>query len=125
MGWPGLGKEITDICDQIGIPDLNEVDVPMTTIKSAVKKHHWKYVREQLESSKKLKDLVSEDFSQPQEYFNHKCIENGRMAFRIRSQMIKEMPGNFKNKYKEEDRLCKFCKEDKILNQSHCVICPA
>ena len=39
--------------------------------------------------------------------------------------MVEDIPGNFKNKYKEKDRVCKFCNEDKILNQSHCVICPA
>ena len=125
MGWPGLGKEISEICEKVGIPDLNEVDMPMVEVKAAVKKHHWKYVREQLENSKKLKDILTEDFSRPQEYFNEKSIENGRMAFQIRSQMVKEIPANFKNKYKEEDRLCKFCQEEKTLSQSHCVVCPA
>ena len=47
------------------------------------------------------------------------------MAFKIRSKMIKEIPANFKNKYKEEDQVCKYCDENKLLNQSHCVLCPA
>ena len=82
-------------------------------------------MREQLENSKKLKDILTEDFSQPQGYFKQKSIENGRMAFQIKSQMVKEIPANFKNKYKEEDRMCKFCDEEKTLNQSHCLVCPA
>ena len=68
---------------------------------------------------------MSDDFSEPQEYFNDKSIENGRLAFQIRSKMVKEIPANFKNKYKEEDQLCKFCNEMKTFNQSHCIVCPA
>ena len=47
------------------------------------------------------------------------------MAFKIRSKMIKEIPANFKNKFKEEDQVCKFCQENKLLSQSHCLLCPA
>ena len=78
-----------------------------------------------MESSKKLQEIVADDFAKPQSYFNHKSIENGRMAFKIRSKMIKEIPANFKNKFKEEDQVCKFCQEKKLLSQSHCLLCPA
>ena len=125
MGWPGLGEESSEICKELKLPDLNEVDMPTTDIKAAIKHHHWKFVRDKMESSKKLQDIVADDFAKPQSYFNDKCIENGRMAFKIRSKMIKEIPANFKNNYNEEDQVCKFCQENKLLNQSHCVVCPA
>ena len=78
-----------------------------------------------MERSKKLVEIVADDFAKPQPYFNDKSLENGRMAFMNRSKMVKEIPANFKNKYKEEDQLCKYCQEKKLLNQSHCVVCPA
>ena len=29
-------------------------------------------------------------------------LNNARMAFKIKSQMVEDIPGNFKNKYKKE-----------------------
>ena len=39
--------------------------------------------------------------------------------------MVEDIPANFKRMYKEEDQLCKFCQEQKLLDQSHCLVCPA
>ena len=49
------------------------------------------------------------------------------MAFRIRSQMLDDIPGNFKNKYrKDKEKLkCRHCKSDQVMTQSHCLDCPA
>ena len=48
------------------------------------------------------------------------------MAFRIRCEMVPDIKGNYKDKYRrkggEEAFLCKDCLE--IESQSHCVICP-
>ena len=79
-----------------------------------------------MESSKKLQNIIADDFSEAQHYFNDKCLENGRLAFKLRVHMVDEIPANFKNKYKkDEDLLCKFCNQMKEFNQSHCVVCPA
>ena len=40
-----------------------------------------------------------EDFSKPQSYLNEKSVENSRMAFRIRSEMVQDIRGNYKDKY--------------------------
>ena len=52
-------------------------------------------------------------------------MENTRLAFRVRTKLVKNIPGNFKNMYKnnKEGMKCSHCSED-ILTQSHCVICP-
>ena len=47
------------------------------------------------------------------------------MAFKIRSKMVKEIPENFKNNYKEEGLICQYCTETKIMSQSHCMECSA
>ena len=67
-----------------------------------------------------------------QGYFEDKSVDNGRMAFKIRTQMLPGIPGNFKNKYKKKDDqnpdkglLCDFCQDEEILSQSHCAVCPA
>ena len=53
-----------------------------------------------------------------------------RMAFKIRSHMVPEITGNFKNRYKvkgtiSEGLSCEHCKEGEIMTQSHCMSCSA
>ena len=50
---------------------------------------------------KKLDPIKHEDFKEAQKYLYDKSIENGRMAFKVRTQMIETIPGNFENKYKK------------------------
>ena len=128
-GWPGLGEEVTEICKEIGIPDLNEVNVSKVTIKNAIFEHHYQSLKEEIvKSSGKLEPIKDEDFRTVQDYFSDKSVESVRMGFKVRSQMVPEIPGNFKNKYKhagEGGLKCKYCDEGAIMTQSHCVVCPA
>ena len=124
-GWPGLSKEVSKICEIINIPDVNETVLPKPVIKRAVFKHHYDEMKEEVNKMRKLEKIKDEDFKQVQDYFNNKSIENARMAFKVRCQMLESIPGNFKNKYKkEEDKLkCRDCNMDAIMTQSHCVEC--
>jgi hypothetical protein len=38
-GWPGLGKEVIDICKEINIPDVNNEAVAKTIVKEAIFNH--------------------------------------------------------------------------------------
>ena len=65
-----------------------------------------------------------------QEYFDDKSVANSRMSFKIRSQMVPEIPGNFKNRYKRKETereglVCEYCQEDQIMTQMHCLSCAA
>ena len=104
MGWPGLWQEVSGICKEIGIPDINDddIDVPVKDVKEAVEDHHHKHMMEEFEHSKKLKDIRYDNFREVQEYFSDKSVANGRMSFQIRTQMLPGIPGNFKNKFKNK-----------------------
>ena len=39
-GWPGLSQEVSDICAEIGIPDVNHNVVENIRIKEAIFMHH-------------------------------------------------------------------------------------
>ena len=47
------------------------------------------------------------------------------MAFRIRTQMVEKIPGNYKNKYLYDKNglICNFCTISD-LTQNHCKTCP-
>ena len=49
-----------------------------------------------MEIVKTKSKLDGEDFREVQEYFDDKSEDNSRMAFRIRMEMDKEIPGNLK-----------------------------
>ena len=50
------------------------------------------------------------------------------MAFRIRCEMVNDIKGNFKDKYRkkggEEALKCDDCNQDQVQTQSHCLVCP-
>ena len=96
-------------------------------IKNAVFNHHYKEMKEEVMKMKKLDPIKHEDFKEAQKYLYDKSIENGRMAFKVRTQMIETIPGNFKNKYKKEkEKLkCTHCTLEQEMTQSHCLDCPA
>ena len=102
MGWPGLWQEVKEICYEVGIPDVNDVVVSKTDIKTTIVNHHMKDMKEQMERSSKLADIKNDDFSIEQSYMNDKSIAVGRTAFKIRCKMIKDIPGNFKNKFRKK-----------------------
>ena len=127
-GWPGLGEEVASICKETGLPDINNVAVTKAEVKKAIGDHHQADVLKELRESKKLMDIKNEDFSTVKDYFKDKSVENTRMAFKVRSKMVADIPGNFKNKYKrkgEDGIRCSYCTEGKEFSQSHCLECPA
>jgi hypothetical protein len=78
-----------------------------------------------------LADIKHESFREPQSYMANKSIAMGRMAFRICTKMLNDIPANFKNKYKvnkgdqddKEGLLCDYCDEDSVMDQAHCLQC--
>ena len=96
-GWPGLGKEVSEICKTVGIPDVNEILVSKSDVKTAIFNHHYQDMKKEMEEKyKKMNDVKDDDFSEVQDYFKEKSVETARMAFRVRCQMVKDIPGNFK-----------------------------
>ena len=127
-GWPGLGEEVTQICREINIPDVNNVWVTKEEIKNAIKNHHYQDMKKELDDSKKLMDIKDEDFSEVQDYFREKSVWKTRMAFKVRTKMLTEIPANVKNKFKkkgDDGLVCTYCKQGKEMSQSHCLECPA
>ena len=123
-GWPGLGKEVRQICQNIGIPDINIHIIRKSDIQKALKISHHNHMMGQFEGSSKLADIKNDSFLNIQSYFNDKDLESSRMKFKIRTKMLERIPGNFKNKYKYQENglKCNLCSED--MTQNHCKICP-
>jgi hypothetical protein len=65
---------------------------------------------------------------QDQDYMKVKSVENICVAFRIRCEMVQEIRGNYKDKYRrkggEAAVLCPECPAQEMEAQSHCIVCP-
>ena len=90
--------------------------------------HHLNGLKKDVEKGKKLKQHEVNDSSKPQNYLNGKSVEQARMAFRIRSEMVKDIRGNYKDKYRRSDGevglLYQGCPAATVESQIHCLICP-
>ena len=53
-GWPGLGREVKEICRYIGMPDLNKHKFRKQEIKKAIETSHYKDMMSKFEDSKKI-----------------------------------------------------------------------
>ena len=123
-GWPGLGRDVEQICTNIGIPNINNHNISKRDIQKAIRNSHYEYLMGQFEGSRKLQDIQNDDFTKIQDYFNDKNLNNARMKFKIRTKMLEKIPGNFKNKYKNQENglKCNLCTEE--MTQNHCKVCP-
>ena len=120
---------MSEICEVIGIPDVNNVFVSKTVVKEAICKHHHSDMVSTVQGQSKLEDIKEDDFNEVQDYFKDKSVEKARMAFKIRTHMVPDIPGNFKNKYRvrgtvSEGLACPYCTQGEIMTQSHCLACP-
>ena len=94
-------------------------------IQTAIFEAHYKDMMNQFIHSKKLKDIENDHFRGLQEYFHDKNLKNARLKFKIRTEMVEKVPGNFKNRYyyNEAGVICSCCKVE--LTQNHLALCPA
>ena len=52
MAWPGLGKELSEICAHLKLPDASRLEVQKETIQKAVWFDHLKSVKNELKGDK-------------------------------------------------------------------------
>ena len=126
--WPGLSREVKEICAELNIPDINQFDLTAGDIKKVILNNHDKKLLEDIRVSKKMKKHENDNFKEVQSYMRDKSVYNTRMAFRIRCEMVKDIKGNFKDKYRkkggEEALKCDNCNQDQEQTQRHCLVCP-
>ena len=79
-GWPGLGQEVSEICRELSIPDVNDQIVSKCEIKKAIFENHYSDMIEKVKKQTKLEDIKDEDFRDVHPYFDGKSVYNGSRA---------------------------------------------
>ena len=111
LGLPGLAREATDICSQIGLPDIcrgSSDSVSKEKIQEKIFYHHLKHLKEELGALKeKGKELFMVDIRKPQEYLASCSLAEARMAFRVQNRML-DIPGDMPGRYLGREA-CQAC----------------
>ena len=123
MGWPGLAKEVKEICKVIGVEDVNVNHVKKEELDEAILYANQKDLKEDIERYEKLKDVKGEDYRKEQEYMMWKGVDKSRMAFRLRTRMLNKVKMNYKNMHRGNLK-CEECELDEEETQEHMVVCP-
>ena len=61
--WPGLAREGSEICEIIGISDVNEMSITKSDIKSAIFNHHYSDLIEEIKPKSMLDAIKDSDFT--------------------------------------------------------------
>ena len=69
MGWPGLGQEVKEICEKIGLPDATckTVNIEKEAVKEAILLHHHKHLKQEM-TGKKMEMMARTDMRRRREY---------------------------------------------------------
>ena len=59
--WPGLAREVSEICEELSIPDINIHHIPDSQIKKAVYNHHYNKMIDDITNSKKMEKHKNDD----------------------------------------------------------------
>ena len=122
-GWPGLAREVCEICKEIGIDDINEKMVEKDVIKEAVFYHNYREMKEDMMKCKKLEEIRHNDFRCLPDYIaKEKSVEKVRLAYRVRTKMVTDIKQNFKNSHKGGLQ-CDWCDSGEEESQCHVTQC--
>ena len=126
MAWPGLGKEVSEICAHLKLPDASRMEIDKETIQKAVRYDHLKAVKSELKGDK-LKEMARSDISTRRQYTAWSLAEC-RMAYRLETRMFicrANMP-----KLYNRDLICRNCTPEAdqgaggpIEDQDHLEVC--
>ena len=100
MGWPGLGREVEEICRELGLPNMSVEDVDEERMEEAVFYDHYKHLKDNMKKMRKLDNISDGNFTKMQEYMKHHSLEFCRMAFRLRTRQFRcraNMPKLYKD----------------------------
>ena len=129
MGWEGLTKEVEEICQLAGLPDVCIHPLGRKEIEEAVVLHHLKEIKEEMKPLSKMDKIRNQDTRQMQSYMKQKSLENSRLEFIWETNMI-DTRCNMKGKYKKDQYQCPHCwagnqPGGSLESSDHLMVCSA
>ena len=114
MGFPGLGQEMRQICQEVGLPDATRMDVQPEEVKKCMKLDNLKHQKCDMGGMTKLQELSKSDTRVPQEYVSW-TVDECRMAYRLQTKMF-DCRANMPTPYRR-DLTCRACQPEPASGQ--------
>ena len=135
MDWPGLAREVQQICQEVGLPDATNPNTRLQreAVKEAISINHHQHLKETM-AGKKLEKMKTTDMRYRRGY-TKLSVEECRMAFRLKVFQF-ECRANMPTRYGRDLR-CRACgpgqgeqqqqgeqQGEQIEDQDHLEVCP-
>ena len=127
MVWPGLGKEVSEICAHLKLPDASRLEVQKDTIQKAVWFDNLKSVKNELKGDKVQE--MSRSYISTRRLYTARSLNECQMAYRLEIKMF-ICRANMPKLYKR-DLVCRSCTPEAdngasgpIEDQDHIEVCP-
>ena len=123
--FPGLAREVSTICSELGIEDVNDTGMEKNMLKKilqrACEEKDEKELKEKMVN--KTAKLKNED-CRLKTYMKEKSLKQVRDTFRVRTNLVEGFRANFKNMYERNNLECQGC-GGAMDDQTHAMQCSA
>ena len=125
--WPGLARETEDICEYLGIEDVNKTGLSKSqyskVVESAIVYKEDEVMKSESVESSKMRTIRGERWGL-KEYVKNENLYNVRSTWEVRSFMLR-VAGNYSHhaKYQATGWLCQACKLQVREDQDHLTCC--
>ena len=110
MGWPGIMKEVKEICRAVGLKDVTTKYLYREEVKEYIQYFDMKGAKEKMKSLDKCSIIRNKDCRGVQAYMFEKSLEQSRLEFIWQTQMI-DTRSTMKGKYPKDQYSCPHCVE--------------
>ena len=126
MGWGGLTREVEEICSTVGLPNACQQFISREKILENIKLSSLRKLKLDMEGLSKQDEIKNQDLRKPQKYMEMISLEDSRLEFRWRTNML-DNRGCMGKKY--PSKACPHCPEGRQEGveetSSHWLTCEA
>ena len=128
QGWPGLTKEVQEICQTVGLPDVTKEYIVRKKVLESLEYYSMKITKEKMVGKEKYRHMIKKDCRKMQPYMRINSLEQSRIEFLWQSDML-DTRSTMKGKYPKNQYNCPHCEEGRsigvIETPSHLIWCRA
>jgi hypothetical protein len=122
---PGLAKEVSEICSDLGIEDVNDINIGKNMLKKMLQKACEEKDERELKEKMVNKTAELKNYDcKLKTYMKEKPLKQVRDTFRVRTNLVEGFRANFKNMYERDNLECQGCGVG-MDDQTHAMRCLA
>ena len=110
MGWPGLTKEVQEICKTVGLRDVTQKYLNREEVIEYIQYYDMKCAKDKMAPLEKCRVIRNRDCRFVRPYMYQESLEQSRLEFLWESCMV-DTRTTMKAKYEKDKYNCPHCRE--------------